>query len=80
MKPAEVQSEMITYPGQNGTKINAYLLDLKLTHQDLANLIGVARETISVAMKKLEKQNKVMHRNGFLLLDDKYAPSSPRTS
>jgi len=25
MKPAEVQSEMITYPGQNSTKINAYL-------------------------------------------------------
>ena len=63
----------------NPTKLNAYLLDLKLTHQDIAELIGVTRETVSVTMKKLEKDNTVMYRNGFLLLDNKYARSSLRT-
>ncbi len=55
------------------TKLNFYLLDLKLTHQDIASLVGVSRETISVSIKKLEVENKVMYRNGFLLIHEKYA-------
>ncbi len=55
------------------TKLGVYRLDLKLTHQDLANLIGVTRETVSVAMKHLEREQLIAHHNGFLLIDKSFA-------
>lgn len=51
------------------TKLNAYILRLKLTHQDIANLVGLTRETVSKELKKMEKQGKIAYRNGYLLLD-----------
>jgi len=57
------------------TKLNAYLLDLKLTHQDIASLIGLTRETVSIEMKKLETQGKVINRKGHLLIDKQYLDS-----
>lgn len=58
------------------TKLSAHLLDLKLTHQDIASLIGLTRETVSMEMKKLQKEGKVIYRRGFLLIDNKYSEDS----
>jgi len=74
-KLASLFNYLISVCGQP-TKLNYYLLDLKLTHQDIARLIGVTRETVSVAMKRLENQNKIMTRRGYLLISGKYASGS----
>ncbi len=37
-------------------------IPIKLTHQDIANIIGVARETTSLEMKKLAKKNLIMDK------------------
>lgn len=58
------------------TKLNAYLLDLKLTHQDIASLIGLTRETVSTELKNLQNQGKVVSRKGFLLIDKQYQQDS----
>jgi CRP/FNR family transcriptional regulator, cyclic AMP receptor protein len=54
-----------------GKKIqpHTYFLDLKLTHQDIANLIGVTRETASVTLKQLTSQNRIGHENGHLIIN-----------
>lgn len=42
-----------------GFKNNSVLIDLRLTHQDIANLAGISRETASIALGKL-KNNKII--------------------
>lgn len=55
------------------TKLNAYILRLKLTHQDIASMVGLTRETVSKELKKLERKNLITYRNGFLILDSSFA-------
>jgi CRP/FNR family cyclic AMP-dependent transcriptional regulator len=50
------------------TKAGGSLLDLKLTHHDIAGLINLSRETVSVEMKRLEKQGVIAYKKGFLLI------------
>ncbi len=45
-----------------------YLLDLKLTHLDIANLVGHTRESASVMMKNLQRQGVISYRSGYLLI------------
>lgn len=54
------------------TKLNAYLLDLRLTHQDIASLLGLTRETVSNQMKAQEKKGAVAYRNGYLLINTRH--------
>lgn len=44
---------------KRGRKI---IIDVPLTHNDIANLIGVSRETVSIEMKKLERQGLLAYR------------------
>lgn len=39
------------------------LIQVPLTHQDIANLLGVARETVSIEMKKLQNSGVIDYRN-----------------
>lgn len=48
-------------------KDSAIMLNVPLTHKDIATLIGITRETTSLEMKKLEKQGYVS-RSGKLLV------------
>ena len=43
--------------------------DFSVTHQMLANMIGLSRETISIEMKKLEREGFVMQRLRRLIVD-----------
>ncbi|MGO4888222.1 Crp/Fnr family transcriptional regulator [Anaerobacillus sp. MEB173] len=45
--------------------------NIHLTHQELGNIVGASRETISRQLKKLEKQGRVrMTKNGIVLVDE----------
>jgi CRP/FNR family transcriptional regulator len=47
-----------------------YLIDIKLTHQDIASLSGISRETASIAIKKLERNGVITQQKGYLLVND----------
>ena len=42
---------------------NSIVIQIPLTHQDIANLLGVARETVSIEMKKLQDAGLIDYRN-----------------
>jgi len=44
------------------------LIQVPLTHQDIANLLGVARETVSIEMKKLQKMNLIDYQGKHLVI------------
>lgn len=46
------------------------LIELPLTHQDVASLAGVTRETASVEIGKLSKKGIVEKKNGFMFVAD----------
>lgn len=46
------------------------LIQVPLTHQDIANLLGVARETVSIEMKKLQKLGLIDYRGKHLIVKD----------
>lgn len=41
-----------------------------LTHQDIASLIGVTRETVSIEIKKLEKRGIIGYKGRYLVVKD----------
>lgn len=43
-------------------------IDLALTHQDIANLCGITRETTSLAMKKFEKKGLISYNNQHVVV------------
>lgn len=43
-------------------------IQLPLTHQDIANLIGVARETVSIEIEKLQKRGAINHQGKYLVI------------
>lgn len=46
------------------------VIQVPLTHQDIANLIGVARETVSIEMEKLQKKGLIDHQRRYLVIKD----------
>lgn len=52
---------------KEGSKIK---IKVPLTHKDIASLIGVTRETVSIEMKKLEDTSVVVRQKGLLLITD----------
>ena len=47
------------------------LIDLRLTHQDIADLIGLTRVTVTRLLKDLEKQGIIQRvQRQFIVLDD----------
>jgi CRP-like cAMP-binding protein len=64
-------------------KENIVKVELPLTQQDLANFMGLTRETTGIELKKLEKQGVINYRRqNYLIrtdrlnevLDDEYDP------
>lgn len=52
------------------TKDGKTLISLKLTHQDIANLAGISRETASIAIEKLSKDKIIKQvKRMFVILD-----------
>lgn len=46
------------------------IINLPLTHKDIANLVGITRETTCLEMKKLEKKGAITHRSRLLIITD----------
>lgn len=44
------------------------IIQVPLTHQDIANLIGVARETVSIEMEALQKKGLIRHQGKYLVV------------
>lgn len=44
------------------------VIQVPLTHQDIANLIGVARETVSIEMEQLQKKGLIRHQGKYLVV------------
>lgn len=55
--------------GKRG-KNHATIITVPLTHQDIAKLIGMARETVSIEMKKLQDMNLISYRGKNLVIKD----------
>lgn len=47
---------------------NSVLIKLPLTHQDIAKLIGMARETVSIEMKKLQQMSLIDYKGKHLVV------------
>lgn len=54
--------------GEN--KNNKIIIDLKYSHDDIAAWVGVARETVSRQMEKLEKKGLIRHSNHHIVIRD----------
>lgn len=52
---------------EKGTNV---ILNLPLTHKDIANLVGITRETTCLEMKKLEKKGLIAHQGRLLIIKD----------
>src|ERR687894_1231320 len=53
--------------GEEGT----ILLDVRLTHQDLANMIASTREAVSKVMSEFQREGTIEIQNRKIVLDDK---------
>lgn len=49
---------------------NQVLIKVPLTHQDIAKLIGMARETVSIEMKKLQQMGLIDYKGKHLVVKD----------
>ncbi len=53
---------------------NKYRLKMKITHQDMANLAGLARETTSIQAKKLEQEGVINHKGSYMTINAALLP------
>ncbi len=53
------------------TKYGKTNLPFPLTHQELANLTGMFRETISISMQELKKANTISINKHYIVVEDK---------
>lgn len=56
-----------------GAKIGRdIIIQVPLTHQDIANLIGVARETVSIEIERLQKKGLIDHQGKYFVIKNFY--------
>ncbi len=70
LSPAQVRliNELIRYALNHGKEVNGfYQIDEKLTHQSLAEMIGVTRETVTKTLNALKKLRFINYRPGGLI-------------
>jgi len=46
------------------------IINVPLTHNEIANLVGMSRETVSIEMKKLEKKGLIGHQGRQIVIND----------
>lgn len=57
--------------GKENTRKKSIIIQAPLTHQDIANLIGVVRETVSIEMKKLQKKGLIDYQGKYLIVKNR---------
>lgn len=50
---------------------NKIEIQLPLTHKDIANLVGVTRETVSVELKKFDRKGFIAYNKKLIIIKDK---------
>ncbi|MDA8084829.1 MAG: Crp/Fnr family transcriptional regulator, partial [Nitrospiraceae bacterium] len=63
---------------EHGQKVkNGTMLNVKLTHQDIANMTGIARETVTRILDKLSRDGEVtVLKNKVFVLNDRFTERS----
>lgn len=59
----QICAERFGIPGKRGI-----IIQVPLTHQDIAKLIGIARETVSIEMKKLQNMGLISYQGRLLVV------------
>ncbi len=49
---------------------NQVMVNLPLTHKDIATMVGITRETTCLEMKKLERQGLISHQGRYFIIKD----------
>lgn len=57
--------------GKENKRKKSIIIQVPLTHQDIANLIGVVRETVSIEMKKLQKKGLIDYQGKYLIVKNR---------
>lgn len=66
---SKVASILLICAERFGKKIGGNIvIDVPLTHNDIATLVGMTRETVSIEMKKLELKNMIGYRGKRLIV------------
>lgn len=67
----KVATTLLSYAKRFGEqKGNDLIVNLPLTHKDIATLVGITRETTCLEMKKLEKMGLIAHQGRLLVIKD----------
>lgn len=55
-----------------GKEINGTIkIEVPLTHKDLANLVGITRETASVSIKKFERKGLIENKSKTIIVKNR---------
>ena len=66
---AKVVSILLICAERFGRKVGAKtIIDVPLTHNDIAALVGMSRETVSIEMKKLENEKLIGYRGRLVVV------------
>lgn len=60
----------------NETTVDLYALGLRLTHQDLADMIGTTRETVSLTLGQLQKDRLVDYSRDHFTINTEHFPAA----
>lgn len=67
----KIYSVLFSLVKEKGKKTeDGYRLEIDLTHQDIANMVGTTRETASRIISQLKKEGKMNLDHGFLMVHD----------
>lgn len=69
---AKVASILLICGRDFGREINRHIeIQIPLTHRDIANLVGVTRETISVELKKFDRRGFIDYNQRLIIIKNK---------
>jgi CRP-like cAMP-binding protein len=60
--------DLICFEGQRCN--HGHTIDVRLTHQDLAELVGVARPVVSAELVQLRSENLISYTRSYFCVDD----------
>ena len=67
----KIMNVLASFAKNKGVKIDeGYKLEIELTHQDIANLVGTTRETASRIISQLKKEDKVYLDHRLLIVKE----------
>jgi CRP/FNR family transcriptional regulator, cyclic AMP receptor protein len=67
----KVLNVLLELAKKNGVKTNTgYQFDVELTHQDIANMVGTTRETVSRIIGQLKKESKIEHNHNSIMINE----------